>query len=46
MKKIAAVLFALVVAASFVSAEGQKDKFPNGDVTFVNPNAAGGGNAT
>ena len=44
MKKIVSVLCALVVAVSFVSAEGQKDTFPSGDVTFVNPNAAGGGN--
>jgi tripartite-type tricarboxylate transporter receptor subunit TctC len=44
MKRIAAILFALAVTVSFATAEGQKDKFPNGDVTFVNPNAAGGGN--
>ncbi|MFA6506186.1 MAG: tripartite tricarboxylate transporter substrate binding protein [Treponemataceae bacterium] len=44
IRRIAMILLAATVTVSLTSAEGQKDKFPRGDVTFVNPNAAGGGN--
>jgi len=43
IRRIASVLFVALAAVSFSAASGQSDKFPNGDVTFVNPNAAGGG---
>ena len=45
-KRLGILLLSLLVAAGFAAAAGSKEKakYPNGDVTFVNPNAAGGGN--
>lgn len=45
LKRIVAILIVATVAVSYVAgAAPNNKKFPNGDITFVNPNAAGGGN--
>ena len=45
LKRIVSTLIVTTLAVSFcVGAAPNDKKYPNGDVTFVNPNAAGGGN--
>jgi len=45
-KSLSFVFMALILAVGFAFAAGSNEtaKYPKGDVTFVNPNAAGGGN--
>jgi len=45
LTRFVAILITVTAALSFGATAAPNDKkFPNGDVTFVNPNAAGGGN--
>ena len=45
LKRIAGLVIAVTLGLSFAAGAAPNDKkYPNGDVTFVNPNSAGGGN--